>query len=232
MRASKGGEGDVVFRFGEFTFDSGSRLLLRGGIVQHLSPKAQLLLRRLLLNRPRAVSRKELYDELWPSTFVCETNLTTVVSELRRALGDETAAVQYIRTVHGFGYAFTGEASTAAGSRRRPVATLLCEHERHLLYDGENSVGRSQDCQIVLHGPTVSRHHAVIDIQDGEVTIEDLNSRNGTYVNGQRITRSAVRYQEPIAFGATHATIVRKISSTLPFPPAAAEVHKTSTSAK
>ena len=211
---------DVVFRFGDFTFDCGSRLLLRGGVAQHLSPKAQQLLRRLLLNRPRAVSRKELYDELWPSTFVCETNLTTVVSELRRVLGDDS-----IRTVHGYGYAFAGEVSTPGRARPLPVAMLLCEQERHLLYDGENRVGRSQSCQIVLTGATVSRHHAVIHIQGGEITIEDLNSRNGTYVNGQRITHAAVRYQEPIAFGAVQATIVKKISSTLPFPPAAAPGH-------
>ena len=59
-----------IFRFGELTFDSGSHLLLRGGVQQHLSPKAQLLLSSLLTAAPRAVSREELYDALWPETYV------------------------------------------------------------------------------------------------------------------------------------------------------------------
>ncbi len=211
MANPEGGERDAVFRFGEFTFDCGSRLLLRGDVEQHLSPKAQLLLRLLLLNRSRAVSRKELYDALWPATFVCETNLATVISEVRRAVGDA-----FIRTVHGFGYAFAGEVSL---TRPRPVAVamLLCEQQRHLLYDGENSVGRAQDCRVILTGATISRHHALIIITQGEITVEDLQSKNGTFISGKRITRSVLRYQEPMMFGAVEASIIRKISSTLPF---------------
>jgi DNA-binding winged helix-turn-helix (wHTH) protein len=215
--ASQGGEQIPLYRFGEFTFDCGSHLLLRAGVEQHLSPKAKQLLRLLLVNRPRAISREELYDQLWPSTFVCETNLATVISEVRRALGDGGRASQFIRTVHGFGYAFAGEVSTVA-PQRLPVAMLLCEHQRYLLYDGENSVGRAQDCRVVLTGATVSRHHANIIIAHRDVTIEDLDSRNGTYVKGRKITRSVVRYEEAIAFGAVQATIVRKISSTMPLP--------------
>jgi hypothetical protein len=183
-------------------------------VEQHLSPKARQLLHLLLLNRSRAMSRQELYDALWPQTFVCETNLATVVSELRHALGDEQST-QYVRTVRGFGYAFSGEVSTTR-PKPLPVAMLLCEEQRYLLYDGESSVGRSQDCDIVLHGATISRNHAVIVIARAEITVEDLGSRNGTYVNGKRITRAVVRDQDPIAFGAVQAAIIRKISSTLP----------------
>ena len=215
--AAQGGEQIPLFRFGEFTFDCGSHRLLRAGAEQHLSPKAQLLLRLLLLNQPRALSREELYDELWPATFVCETNLATVISEVRRALGDGGRSRQYIRTVHGFGYAFAGEVATGS-PQRMPVAMLLCEHQRYLLYDGENSVGRAQDCGVVLTGATVSRHHANIVISNRQITIEDLDSRNGTYVNGRKTTRSVVRYEEEIAFGAVQATIIRKISSTMPLP--------------
>jgi len=210
--SSESGELDAVFRFDDFTFDCGSHLLLRSGTEQHLSPKARQLLSLLLLHRSRAVSRKELYDALWPATFVCETNLATVISEVRRVVGEH-----HIRTVHGFGYAFAGDVSAAAPPSL-PVGMLLCEQERYLLYDGENTVGRSQDCRVVLTGATVSRHHAVITIRRGEVWIEDLQSKNGTYVHGVKVTRSAVRYQDPIAFGAVQATIVRKISSTMPFP--------------
>lgn len=122
MRTNESG----IFRFGELTFDCGSHLLLRNGEEQHLSPKARQLLRMLLLKRPRAVSHEEIYDALWPSTFVSETNMTSVVSELRRALGDVTRSAQYIRTVHGFGYAFSGDVDGAgtgrtSATRRSPV---------------------------------------------------------------------------------------------------------------
>ena len=209
--------GSEIFRFGELTFDCGSHLLNRNGKEQHLSPKAQQLLRMLLLNRPKAVSREEIYDALWPSTFVSETNMASIVSELRRALGDDARSAQYIRTVHGFGYAFAGVVSTP---RNEPVvaAMLLCEGERHLLYDGENTIGRSHDCDVVLTSATVSRHHAIITIAGNTITIEDTGSRNGTYVGSQKITRTQIRQQEPIAFGAIIAAISRKISSTMPFP--------------
>lgn len=214
MRTSEGGERDAVFRFGEFTFDCGSHLLRRGDDEQRLSPKARQLLRLLLLNRSRAMSRKELYDALWPETYVCETNLATVISELRRVLDDEKSTC-YIRTVHGFGYAFAGDVITRP--KAIPVALLLCEDQRHPLYDGENSVGRSQDCNVILSGATVSRHHAVIVVTSGGITINDLQSKNGTYVKGRKISQAEIELQEPIMFGAVQATIIRKISSTLPF---------------
>src|SRR5882724_5235039 len=97
------GETATTFTFGEFVYDSGARLLMRGGVKQHLTPKAQRLLHLLLVARPRALSREELYDALWPSTFVSETNLAGIVNEVRRALGDDPRAAQFIRTVHGFG---------------------------------------------------------------------------------------------------------------------------------
>ena len=165
MRMSTLSSGESsVFHFGEFRFDCASHLLLRNREEQHLSRKARQLLRMLLLNRPKAVSREEIYDTLWPSTFVCETNMAGIVSELRHALGDDARSAQYIRTLHGFGYAFTADAEEG-DSGAIPVAMLRCDGQRHLLYEGENLVGRSPDCRVVLHERTVSRHHAVIFIR-------------------------------------------------------------------
>lgn len=206
-----------VFRFGELTLDSGARQLLRNGEVQRLSPKAQQLLRMLIARRPRAVSREEIYDALWPQTFVSETNMAGIVSELRHVLGDDARAAQYIRTVHGFGYAFAGNVEVVRSSAAMPVAILACEGQRHLLYDGVTRIGRSHDNQIVLFGATVSRHHAIITITANTITIEDHASSNGTYVNGKRITVPAfVEHEAPLAFGAVQAVISQRISSTLP----------------
>jgi len=208
------GEPTAVFRFGEFTFDCESRLLLCNGTERHLSPKAQQLLRLLILARPRALSRQELYDELWPSTFVCETNLASIVNEVRRALG--TGASQYVRTVHGFGYAFRGEAAPSAPIRFA-AALLKCEGERYQLFSGDNVVGRTQDARVLLTDRTISRRHALITIDGDELSITDLGSKNGTYVNGERIGRSPVTVKPGarIEFGAVVASIIsHRITST------------------
>lgn len=202
-----GGESAAVFRFGDFTFHCGSRLLTQNGVERHLSPKAQELLRLLLMAWPSAQSRKDLYDALWPSTFVCETNMAGVVSELRKALDDDARTAHYIRTVHGYGYAFCGEV-TAWDPRAFQAATLFCEGESFPLYAGENSVGRAQDCRVLLRHSTVSRHHALIMIEEDEIRVQDLDSKNGTFVDGQKIRSARVTPKNQIAFGYHVATIV------------------------
>src|SRR5579884_2297742 len=93
--------------FGEFTYDESRRLLLRGEKPVHLSPKAFQLLSILLTERPRAVSKKDLFDRLWPERVVSEGNLASAVAELRSALDDDPHAPRFIRTLYGFGYSFT-----------------------------------------------------------------------------------------------------------------------------
>lgn len=100
--------------FADFVLDRGTRQLTRGGAPVPLSPKALQLLDLLVTSYPRALSKTELQDCLWPGTFVVEKNLTNLVSEIREALGDDPAAPSFIRTVHRFGYAF--QATTAMAS--------------------------------------------------------------------------------------------------------------------
>ncbi|HEX2061212.1 MAG TPA: FHA domain-containing protein, partial [Thermoanaerobaculia bacterium] len=209
------GAAAVAFQLGEFTFDPASKLLLHKGEERHLSPKAQQLLYLLLQARPRALSREELYDELWPATYVCETNLAGLVNELRNALGDKGRDGQFIRTVHGYGYAFCGKATSMA-TRAELAAMLYCEERLHALYEGENSVGRALDGRVVLTGGSVSRHHARIILTGDEVWLEDLKSKNGTYVDGERITRARITPNSELLFGAVGASLIlRKRSSTL-----------------
>src|SRR5688500_2128967 len=101
----------MQMRFGEFTLDTESRLLRRGDAERHLSPKAFDLLQLLLTNRPRALSKSELHERLWPSTFVSDATLTSLVAEVRAALGEHAQDGRNIRTVHRFGYAFNGTAT-------------------------------------------------------------------------------------------------------------------------
>ena len=79
-------------------------------------PKAYELLSLLLARRPRVLSKAQIRDVLWPGTSVARDGLPRLVTELRQALGDDAQQPRFIRTVHGFGYAFCGEAREA----RRP----------------------------------------------------------------------------------------------------------------
>ena len=96
----------MQLQFGECVFDSDSRRLTRGAEPVHLEPKAFELLELLLERRPAAVAKAGIHDRLWPRTFVSESSLTTLVAQLRKALGDGPKKPRWIRTVHGYGYAF------------------------------------------------------------------------------------------------------------------------------
>jgi DNA-binding winged helix-turn-helix (wHTH) protein len=100
----------MLCRFGDFTIDIDTRRLRRLGQDVHLTPKAFDLLNLLIDNRDRAVSKAELQQKIWPSTFVEETNLASLIAEIRRALSGS----DWIRTVYGFGYQFVGTASREA----------------------------------------------------------------------------------------------------------------------
>src|SRR5262245_58756116 len=52
--------------------------------------------------------------------------------------------------------------------------------------------GRSQDCEYVIPVPAVSKMHAEIRFEDGQWWVIDLQSRNGTYLKGQRIVRAVL----------------------------------------
>ncbi len=91
-----------------------------------MTPKAFDLLGALLEVRPRALSKAQIRDRLWPQTFVAEATLASVVSELRAGLGDDAKEPRFVRTVHGHGYAFAAPAAEEpASAPRRPTTRRL-----------------------------------------------------------------------------------------------------------
>ena len=97
--------------FGDFVLDSDSRELRRGPEPVRLSPKALQLLQILATERPKALSKAELQNRLWPDTFVVEKNLANLISEIREALGEDRLDPRFIRTVPRYGYAFLDPAA-------------------------------------------------------------------------------------------------------------------------
>jgi pSer/pThr/pTyr-binding forkhead associated (FHA) protein len=60
-----------------------------------------------------------------------------------------------------------------------------------MLMEGSNVIGRAPDATIQIDSPGVSRYHARIVVANGRATLEDVNSKNGTFLDGKRVTTSA-----------------------------------------
>jgi hypothetical protein len=157
----------------------------------HLSPKAFELLALIIERRPEAVSKADLHARLWPGTFVSDSSLPSLVSEIRDAIADNRREPRLIRTVHGFGYAFQSRQATPAGISVDPVPSgwLVGTSSEIALFAGENVLGREGPDVIQLKSSTVSRRHARITIAAGGVVLEDLESKNGTYADDRRVTK-------------------------------------------
>jgi DNA-binding winged helix-turn-helix (wHTH) protein len=181
----------VIYRFAEFTLNGDTRQLLLNDEEIHLSPKAFELLTLLVSNRSRALSKAEVQERLWPSTFVEETNVAGLVNEIRQALRDRASAPRFVRTIYRFGYRFIGDVLPESGSPQpEPLARRYLTDDRRQfpLMEGANVVGRAADATISIDSPGVSRYHARFTVSNRDVTVEDLGSKNGTHVNGTGIS--------------------------------------------
>lgn len=190
------------YRFGEFGLDSGTRQLLRAGREVAVGPKAFELLELLVRSRPKVLSRTRLRSTLWPGAHVGPTSLHALVSQVRAALDDDAREPRWIRTVYGFGYAFLGTASEEeSGPRGLPAregdpgaagACLVSDEGRFVLEEGENLLGRQKGAAVTVGSAGVSRRHARITLSAGRATLEDLGSKNGTFVREERVSSPRV----------------------------------------
>jgi DNA-binding winged helix-turn-helix (wHTH) protein len=209
-------------RFDNCLIDTDTRQVLRDGHEALLSPKAYRLLMLLVEARPKAVAKEVLYQSLWPDTFVVEANLSNLVGEIRAALGDSAHHPRFIRTLHGFGYAFSGEAVITRTEGPPPIGPapprriegavlgylIKGDGQALPLRGRETVVGRAPDAQVRLDLPGISRRHARITITEDRAVVEDLQSKNGTFVRGERIAepRTAMSGDE-LGFGSVRVAL-------------------------
>ena len=179
----------MALQFGECTFDRERRELRRGGSVVHAGPKLLRLLELLVDARPRALTKDEIHTSLWPDTFISDGTLTSLVAELREAIGDEARAPRLVKTIHGYGYVFCGdvtpEARPVAGPA--PACRIIVGDREIALPPGEHVLGRSPDAAVFIDDAGISRHHARITVTSTGAILEDLGSKNGTMLNGDRV---------------------------------------------
>lgn len=202
-------------QFGDVVVDDDTRQVLRGGQVVHLSPKGFDLLVTLIRERPRALPKADLHARLWPKTFVSDASLAMLVAEVRAALGESARHPSAVRTVHRHGYAFQASAQDVShDAAARPAASdeavgcwLVAIGRQIALAPGDNIVGRDPKAGVWLDSPSVSRQHARIRIDGEHAILEDLGSKNGTYVRDQRVTAAArLEDRDELRFGSVGAT--------------------------
>jgi DNA-binding winged helix-turn-helix (wHTH) protein len=189
--AAGSSDDSAVVRFGIFEADLVTGELRRKGVKVALQEQPFQVL-ALLLERPGGlVTRDALRRRIWPdAVFVdFEHGLNKAVSKLRRALADSASSSRFVETLPRRGYRFVapveGRASArSAGARFRVVS----EGRAVALPDGETVIGRDPDVRLSVDASSVSRRHARIVVSESGAVIEDLDSKNGTFVNGQRVT--------------------------------------------
>ena len=196
--------------FGRFTLDTDTRQLLEGSREVHLQPKALGLIFVLIQARPKALSKNQLLDMLWPGSFVTEGNLPVLINEIRDVLGDDPEEPRFIRTHHRFGYAFIAETEEVFPpcTVRRVTSNhwLLWDHHWVELPHGEMVIGSDPRCQVRIDLPGVSHRHARIAVEDEMVTLEDLGSADGTSRQEKTVTERVVLEDgDRLAFGPVRA---------------------------
>ena len=110
MEKGDGGEQTpMIYLFRDCQLDATRFELRRAGNTQPIEPQVLELLLYLVANRDRAVTRRELFEQLWRGRVVSESALNSAIKAARSAIGDDGKAQSGIRTLHRTGYRFVGE---------------------------------------------------------------------------------------------------------------------------
>lgn len=180
------------YSFDDLVLDCPAGELRRGDSEIELRPKVYELLVYLVENRGRLVSKEELFEAIWGEVHVTDGSLNRTITDLRHALADDPRKPRLIETVARRGYRFIGSVSELAPSTSRLSQFALVTDTRvFTLRIGENTIGRTPECDVQIIGPSVSRRHARIVVSSGIATLEDLGSMNGTFIGERRVTEAS-----------------------------------------
>jgi len=178
------------FRLGLWQVDPAACELSDDGTVIRLRPKVMELLAAFARNPGEVLSKHCLLDMVWADVTVGDASLTVAVGELRDALGDNPDKPEYIETIPRRGYRLIAPVSSneagqvkAGGSRFWLTGAGL----ELVLRQGENLIGRAPDAHVRIESPKVSRNHARIMVDGDAAVVEDLGSKNGTFIGDARV---------------------------------------------
>jgi TolB-like protein/DNA-binding winged helix-turn-helix (wHTH) protein len=114
----------MIYTFDKFVLDLRTVELRVDGKILSVEPQVFALLVLLVENSERLVSKDEIIEKVWDGRIVSEAAVASRVKSARQALGDDGKAQRFIKTIHGQGYRFVGQARPegAAGAVSSPVA--------------------------------------------------------------------------------------------------------------
>lgn len=189
-----------LVRFGLFELDLKTAELRKRGLKVALQEQPFQVLAMLVAHPGDLVTREELRAALWPDAVFVDFDhgLSKAVGKIRRALGDLASSPRFVETLERRGYRFiaavervddecapmTLSASTAASSR---LVRLLWDDRAIPLEAGTHFVGRDPSSAVWIDSAVASRRHARLVVDAAGLTIEDLASHNGTFVNDERL---------------------------------------------
>jgi DNA-binding winged helix-turn-helix (wHTH) protein len=204
--------------FGLFVVDVDAAELRKGNQKIALRPKCFDLLIDLIEHRGKLVTKEQLMQRVWRDVIVNDATISRTVAGLRAALGDDAEKPLYIETISRRGYKFIAD---VAGETTAPAGyALIHGAKEHPLHRGSQVIGRGRDVDIPLYTHSTSRHHARIEIDLDRVTLVDLDSRHGTFVNGKRISGSVeLAAGDQIEIGGERLILWSPASETSPEPP-------------
>ncbi len=114
-------ERSEIIDFADFRLVPSRRELTRNGAPVHVGDRALDILTALIRRRGEVVSKKELFESVWPKSFVEDSNLRVNVASLRKALGDGVNGTRLIASVPGRGYMFVGDAARSDLAEPQPA---------------------------------------------------------------------------------------------------------------
>jgi len=164
--------------------------LSRDGETVQIELKLMEVLVHLAGRAGELVSKRELIDAVWNVEVISDGTLTRAIALLRKALGDNARSPRYIETIPKRGYRFIAPVDFLAATHSAGLRFILEAPDGAIpLAEGENLIGRDPDVEIRIDIGGVSRRHAKIVVDGADVTLEDLSSKNGTYLRGRRIQK-------------------------------------------
>ncbi len=209
-----------TFRLGEWVVEPDLGRLTRGGATIVLELKVMDVLLCLARKPGELVTRLDLIDTVWATEVISDNTLTHAIAELRSALGCDAMNPSYIETVHRRGYRLLVGASEpddtqTAAAGQSSLFFVVCGDRSVRLAIGGNLIGRLPWATVTIDSVQVSRRHAQIDVDDSTALLEDLGSKNGTYLNGCQLENPAnLAHNDRIGLG-SHV-IVLKLATTVP----------------
>lgn len=182
--------GAARFRLGPWRVDPAACEMRTDGRAIRLRPKVMDLLAAFAARPGEVCTKTELLDAVWPEVVVTEASLSVAVAELREAFGDHPEEPEFIETIPRRGYRLIAPVIRDETDDMRAEASrflLTGAGLETILRQGVNLIGRAPEADIRIESSKVSRRHARITVDGDTAVVEDLGSKNGTFVGGSRI---------------------------------------------